>query len=76
LNELALRVLNPEGFLFTASCSYHLREEVFLQLIRHAGAKTGRRLQMLERCGQGPDHPVHLSMPESAYLKAAIFRAF
>ncbi len=76
VNELALKVLNPAGFLVTASCSFHLREDVFFQVIRHAAARSGRTLQLLERRGQGPDHPVNPAMPETAYLKLAIFRVF
>lgn len=74
LNELGLRVLRPEGLLVTASCSFHLREDVFYQIVRQAAERTQRRLQLLERRQQSPDHPIHPSMPETAYLKLGIFR--
>lgn len=73
LNALALSTLNPGGFLATASCSHHVTEESFLEAVEQAARKTGRRLQMLEFAGASPDHPVLASMPETKYLKFAIF---
>lgn len=75
LNEMGLRVLRPEGILVTASCSSHLREDVFYQIVRQAAERCGRRIQLIERRQQAPDHPIHPSMPETAYLKLGIFRA-
>ncbi|MFZ0426547.1 MAG: class I SAM-dependent rRNA methyltransferase [Acidobacteriota bacterium] len=74
LNELGLQVLEPEGLLVTASCSFHLREDVFYQIVRQSAERCGRRLQLIERRQQAPDHPVHPSMPETAYLKLGVFR--
>lgn len=75
LNELALMVLRDGGILATASCSYHLQEEVFYQLVNEAGVRAGKRLQLLEQRMQGPDHPVLLAMPETRYLKLGVFRS-
>jgi 23S rRNA (cytosine1962-C5)-methyltransferase len=75
VNELGMRVLKPEGVLVTASCSFHLREDVFYQIVRQAAERCDRRLQLLERRQQAPDHPIHPSMPETAYLKLGVFRA-
>ncbi len=74
LNGLGMRALKPEGILVTASCSFHLREEVFYQIVRQAAERCGRKLQLLERRQQAPDHPIHPSMPETAYLKLGVFR--
>jgi 23S rRNA (cytosine1962-C5)-methyltransferase len=75
LHEAALRLLREDGFLITASCSYHLPADR-LQRIALDGARTvGRRLQVLEHHGQAPDHPVHPAMPETEYLKAFFTRA-
>ncbi len=74
LNELGMRLLNREGILVTASCSFHLREDVFYQIVRQSAERCGRRLQLLERRHQAPDHPIHPSMPETAYLKLGVFR--
>ena len=70
LNELAMHCLEPGGFLIACSCSHHLSEHDLVQVLRRAAIGAGRRLQMLEQGGAGPDHPIHPAMPETAYLKA------
>jgi 23S rRNA (cytosine1962-C5)-methyltransferase len=75
LNEAALRVLEPGGFLVTASCSHHLFEEVFYEAVFDAALRAGRVLRLLERRGQSPDHPVLPAMPETSYLKLGVFQA-
>lgn len=73
INKLAGRILEPGGFLLTASCSQHLEAGQFQRLA--ASALSGRRrAQLVWRGGQGPDHPVHPSMPETDYLKSLLFR--
>ncbi len=69
LNRLAWRRLSPGGFLLTCSCSRHLSEGGFLELLAAAVAKEGDMAQVLYRGFQATDHPVLLSMPETAYLK-------
>lgn len=72
LNELALRLLKPNGILLSASCSMHLSAERLLNIIRRAGIRTNKEVSVLEQCHQGPDHPIHASMPETNYLKGFI----
>lgn len=74
LNRLALLLLPPGGFLVTSSCSHHVFEAVFLELILTEAARLGRRLRLLYRGTQPPDHPILLSMPETQYLKFFIFQ--
>lgn len=74
LNELAMRIAAPGGILATATCSQHIREDVFFGEIRHAAVAARRSLQWLERRYQSPDHPVLPAMPETLYLKMGIFR--
>ncbi|HTP13421.1 MAG TPA: class I SAM-dependent rRNA methyltransferase, partial [Bacteroidota bacterium] len=73
LNGLALRVINPGGYLITASCSHHVTEESFLQAVEEGSLKSERKLRLLEFSGASPDHPVLVSMPETKYLKFAVF---
>lgn len=72
LNQLALRLLNPNGILISASCSLHLSRDNLLEAIQTAGVKTQKTLQILEQGHQAPDHPVHPAMPETDYLKAFV----
>lgn len=74
LNEMALGALEPGGILITASCSHFVEDAAFLDMLKRAGAASGRMLQLLELRGAAPDHPVLLSMPETRYLKCAILR--
>ena len=74
LNRLALEILSDEGVLVSASCSFHLGREALLDAVLQAGRDTGRELQILEEGHQGPDHPIHPAIPETAYLKAFFAR--
>ncbi|HEY6952800.1 MAG TPA: class I SAM-dependent rRNA methyltransferase [Bacteroidota bacterium] len=73
INGLALSVINQGGFLVTASCSHHITEEAFLDTVEESAIKSGRKLRLLELTGAGADHPVLVPMPETKYLKFAIF---
>jgi 23S rRNA (cytosine1962-C5)-methyltransferase len=70
LNSLALEVLRADGILVSASCSYHMPREALQDAMLRATRRVGRGLQILEQGHQGPDHPVHPAIPETAYLKA------
>jgi len=75
LNLRAMRLLAPGGVLGTSSCSAHLQEAEFLNVLADAAADAGRTLQLLGRWGAGPDHPQRLGFPESGYLKFVLLRA-
>jgi 23S rRNA (cytosine1962-C5)-methyltransferase len=72
LNLRALKMLRPGGVLVSCSCSYHVGEAEFAQMLAEAAADTHRRLRLLERRGQAKDHPMVLSIPETSYLKCFI----
>lgn len=69
LNEAALGWLAPGGVLATASCSHHIYEDTFLEILQSVAVRTGRSLRVLYRGYQPADHPVLLAMPETRYLK-------
>jgi len=72
INLRALRLLGPGGILVTCSCSHHLQEAVFLELVAQASLDAGRQLRVLERRTQALDHPILLTVPETHYLKCLI----
>lgn len=72
INLRAFRLASPGAIVATSSCSYHLGPEEFLQVLRDAAADAGRDVTLVEMRGQAPDHPVHLSVPETRYLKFAL----
>jgi 23S rRNA (cytosine1962-C5)-methyltransferase len=74
LNRLAMQLLEGDGILISCSCSHHMIEEQLQRLLLREARNLGRHLQILERGGQGPDHPVHPAIPETFYLKAFFCR--
>ncbi len=74
LHDCAFRLLTHGGILATASCSHHITEEKFYSIVNESARAAGRTIKLLERHGAAPDHPVLLSMPETAYLKFGIFQ--
>lgn len=75
VNRRAFELLEPGGYLFTCSCSYHMERELFLDTLRKAAAQAGRNVRLLELRGQAYDHPVLLACPETDYLKCAVLQA-
>jgi 23S rRNA (cytosine1962-C5)-methyltransferase len=74
LNLRALKLLEPGGFLGTASCSFHVSETDFYMMLEHAAADAGRMVRILERRSQAACHPEVLNFPESRYLKYALLQ--
>jgi len=75
INLRAMRLLAPNGVLFTCSCSYHLSRAAFADMLAAAAHDSGRRLELLRWTGAGRDHPEILNVPETGYLKGALLRA-
>jgi hypothetical protein len=71
----ALRLLEPGGLLYTASCSFHLTKPLFLEMLHDAAADSGRRVALREIRGQPLDHPEILTIPETGYIKGALLEA-
>ena len=74
INLRALRLLNPGGMLITCSCSYHVGEELFLDMLADAARDAGRAVQIVEKRAQSRDHPILLTVPETYYLKCIVAR--
>lgn len=72
INLRALRLLAPGGVLVTCSCSHHVSEAMFLEVVAQAVLDVGRTLRVLERRTQAQDHPILLTVPETHYLKCLI----
>jgi 23S rRNA (cytosine1962-C5)-methyltransferase len=72
INFRALRLLQPGGILVSCSCSHHMSEARFLEIIAAAALDCGKQLRVLERRTQAQDHPILLTVPETHYLKCLI----
>jgi 23S rRNA (cytosine1962-C5)-methyltransferase len=74
LNLLGMQVLRPGGILLTCSCSGAVGMDDLLGILGQSSQRLGRSVQLLESFTHGVDHPIHLAMPETAYLKAIFCR--
>lgn len=72
LNLRGLKMLRPGGILVTCSCSYHVSQAMLLEVLAEACSDIHRNLRILERRSQAKDHPMLLTVPETAYLKCVI----
>ncbi len=74
INQLAMRLLEKDGILVSASCSMHLQRDRLTDIIRATGRQTDRFVQIIEQGHQGADHPIVPAIPETEYLKACFAR--
>ncbi|MBE6354589.1 class I SAM-dependent rRNA methyltransferase [Treponema sp.] len=74
INLRAMRLLNEGGILITCSCSHYFDENNFYSMVMHAAKDSHKKVQILQKRGAAPDHPVLSGYPKSEYLKCAICR--
>ena len=74
INLRAMRLLNEGGILVTCSCSYFMETNMFCDMLMHAAMDSHKRIQILEKRGAAPDHPVLSGYPKSEYLKCVVCR--
>lgn len=74
INLRALRLLETGGVLVTCSCSHHMSEGAFYEVIAQAALDAGKTLRVLERRTQAADHPILLTVPETMYLKCMVLQ--
>ena len=75
LNLRAFKMLRPGGILVTCSCSFHVNESEFLDVLNAAAQDAHRSVKILEKRGQAKDHPILMGVPETHYLKCVICQA-
>ncbi|MCF6095983.1 class I SAM-dependent rRNA methyltransferase [Thermovorax subterraneus] len=69
INLRALKILKPGGFLITSSCSHHVDEDLFWEIIESAAWDAHVTLRVIERRTQAKDHPILAASDETRYLK-------
>ncbi|MBI5363667.1 MAG: class I SAM-dependent methyltransferase, partial [Planctomycetes bacterium] len=74
LNRRAIELVQPGGHVVSASCSYNVRPELFVEFLRAAALTAKRPAWLVELAGAAADHPQLVTLPESAYLKCAFLR--
>jgi 23S rRNA (cytosine1962-C5)-methyltransferase len=72
LNIAGMKALAPNGILFTFSCSQVIDDVLFYNTVAAAAIESGRKVRVLHKLSQGPDHPVNMFHPEGSYLKGLV----
>lgn len=72
INNRAMRLLKDGGVLITCTCSYHVSEGLFAEMLAESARDAGCWLRVLERRTQASDHPILMAVPETLYLKCFI----
>lgn len=75
INRAAMGLLAEGGTLISCSCSHHLEDPLFRQVLIEAARAARRPFRVLDWTGEAPDHPQLLSVPETHYLKCAVLQA-
>jgi 23S rRNA (cytosine1962-C5)-methyltransferase len=70
LNRSAMEKMPSGSLLLTCSCSYHIEEALFQNILFRAALESKRSVRILSRHRQALDHPISLFHPESSYLKS------
>jgi 23S rRNA (cytosine1962-C5)-methyltransferase len=74
VNYKAMRLLKPNSLLFTYSCSHHISEKNFEEVLVKSALEAKKNIQILEFSSSSFDHPVLPQMPETKYLKGYVVR--
>jgi len=72
INLRAMKLLDPGGILVTCSCSHHIDEDLFREMLIDAASSANRQARLLEMRAQSRDHPALLAARETQYLKCAV----
>jgi len=72
LNKHTMQNMKPGSLLLTCSCSYHVEESLFQNIVFRAALEAGRKVRIIERHRQAHDHPISIFHPESSYLKSLL----
>ena len=72
LHVRAFKLLSRDGVLATFSCSHHVSENAFGQMIADALVDARRSARRLRRFEQAQDHPVVPTLPETEYFKGVL----
>jgi 23S rRNA (cytosine1962-C5)-methyltransferase len=72
LHVRAFKLLSRDGILATFSCSHHVSETIFGQMIADALVDARRSARRLHRFEQALDHPVLPTLPETEYFKGVL----
>jgi 23S rRNA (cytosine1962-C5)-methyltransferase len=70
MNAHVIAHMAPNTLLLTCSCSYHVEESLFQNILFRAAVEAKRQVRILGRHRLALDHPISIFHPESSYLKS------
>jgi len=76
LYRKSLQIVKDDGIVCFASCSHHLNENMFKEVVLRAVKKEKKILREIRFLGAAPDHPKLITMPETSYLKFGVYQVF
>lgn len=74
LNKNSMELIKNGGYLFTYSCSHHVAEKDFIEVLRKSARKASKNIRIIGFSNCSIDHPLNPSMPETKYLKSVILK--
>ncbi len=74
INLQALKIINPDGYLLSCSCSHYMTPALFMEMLMEASQDAKKITQMIEFRIQSKDHPALFGSDESLYLKCVTLR--
>ncbi|MGB9813689.1 MAG: class I SAM-dependent rRNA methyltransferase [Thermovenabulum sp.] len=74
INLRGMKLLKPGGFLITSSCSHHVNEDLFFEILMSAAYDAKVTLRIIEKRSQAKDHPILAASEETRYLKFYILQ--
>lgn len=72
INRVAMQKMPRHSILLTSSCSYHVDEALFQNVVFQAAAEANRTVKIIGRHQLAADHPINLCHPEGDYLKSLV----
>lgn len=76
LNRYCIERMKPGSILMTCSCSYHVDEALFQNILFRAALEAKRSVRIIEKHRQAHDHPISIFHPESSYLKSFVLAIY
>lgn len=76
INLRAMKLIPDGGFLVTCSCSQHVDNAMFMNMLYEAALDTRKTLRLIEFRTQAKDHPILFAAGETQYIKCAVLQVF
>jgi len=76
INLRAMKLINEGGFLVSCSCSQHIDNGLFMNILHEAARDAKRAVRLIEFRSQAKDHPILMASKETQYIKCALMQVF